>query len=96
MSITIKGNGHAIPIIYFHELTNKEQDYWKDLGNFSNDLFFRYRNHTYSLSEFTRPGLHDPEWIKKYDGYTNDSFFSGVAINIIDEGNAVKAFTFFG
>lgn len=67
------------------------------------EIAFKYRGKEYFLSEFVN--VHNkvyspnpPEWLKEFDGYMNDSFFSGVCIKLIndenDEAVKVKAFTF--
>jgi hypothetical protein len=35
-----------------------------------------------------------PEWIKEFDGYHNDSYFSGILIKLSDTGEAVKVYTY--
>lgn len=52
---------------------------------------FRFKNNVYDLDEFmTTP---KGSFLEEFDGYMNDTFFSGVAIKLID-GETIKAFTF--
>ena len=69
--------------------------YNKDLGE--NDYYFFHYGRKYWLSEFTIcgwGGASIPEYMKEFSGYTNDSFFSGVAIKVDNTGETVKACTF--
>ena len=61
--------------------------------------YFNYRGMRYYLSEFMvldRSGNY-PEYVKEFDGYVNDSYFSGVVIKYGEDDygeEAVKAFTY--
>ena len=42
---------------------------------------FCYRGEVYFLSEFVRTSFpHAPAWIREWDGYQGDSFFSGILV----------------
>ena len=63
------------------------------------ELCFDYEGNTYFLSEimavhnkFYNPNA--PEWMLEFDGYMSDSYFSGILIKLIDNGEAVKAYTY--
>jgi hypothetical protein len=49
------------------------------------DQFFKYRDWWYHISEFERIDRYAPAWLRKWDGYKPDSFFSGVVIKISDD-----------
>lgn len=84
-------NNHRRDIVYWHELTDAEKtdfDWITDSDTMSTDgaEFFRYKGDVYCLSDFMRDdGNHFPGW----DGYTNDSFYSGVLVRypIEDRGD---------
>ena len=82
-------NNHWRTFLYGYELTDKERAEfdWIDPEEFDCHSFFRYRGWVYSLSEFMPAGfLQDATW----DGYKGDSFFSGVAIKLSDDGEQYK------
>lgn len=85
---TIKGNHHWIDIEY--EIPEWEDD--KENGEL--EACFKYKGNTYFLSEFMRiePYIKD---FKGYDGYLNDTYFSGVVIRLNEEGDAVQAYMFY-
>ena len=83
-TLTIWGSNRWIKIDY-------AQPEWSD------DLepYFRYEGRRHYLSEILHTRFPNaPEWIKEFDGYTNDSFFSGILVKLSNDGEAVKAFTF--
>ena len=55
---------------------------------------FVYRGHRYYISEFLR--VPDGSFLanEKMDGYSNDSYFSGIAIRLDPHGEFVQAYTF--
>lgn len=59
--------------------------------------YFNYEGTRHYLSEFMVVEKHAPEWMHEFDGYSSDSFFSGVLVKIgyNDYGEEfVKAFTY--
>ena len=88
-TIEIYGSGKWIKIDY-------AKPEWSD-GEV--EQYFRYRNNRYYLSEImaVHNPIHNPnpsDWMKEFDGYANDSFFSGILIKLSDDGEAVKAYTY--
>jgi len=70
-------------------------DYAKPEWSDNQEPYFRYEDRRHYLSEILGTRFPNaPEWIKEFDGYANDSFFSGVLVKLSDDGEAVKAFTF--
>ena len=61
----------------------KEFDYLSD-DKFYEESFFIYKGQAYSIGEFTRTADF-PNW----HGSLGDSYFSGVLVRIIDDGEAV-------
>ena len=85
MTITIKTNNHAYPILSFYDLTGKELkefDDWEE-DELESESFIRYKGNIYSLGEFSR--CH----IEGYDGYCHHTAFSGVLLKSIN-GDYVK------
>jgi len=108
-TIKIYGNGHARELLYFFELPEKYQkialedyDYMDDIEE--EGIFFVYKNQLYSLDDFQN--IHNkiynpnpPAWMLGYDGYNNDSFFSGLLIKFPDNDdwdneNGIIVYTF--
>jgi hypothetical protein len=100
--ITIKTNSIPRHILDGHEMTDKERkefDYvdWDtiDTGHDSAS-FFRYKGHTYDLGEFmTTDPLPEFSPLRKWDGYLNDSFFSGIVIRWCEDHESVIVGTFY-
>jgi hypothetical protein len=80
-------NHHWRNFLYGYELSEKERRGfdWLDEEGIDTGSFFRYRGNTYSLDEFMRSSML-PEW----DGFHGDSFFSGIAIKLSEDGEQYK------
>lgn len=91
-NLTIKTNNHFRPVIYWDELTTKEQEEYEYLTE-EGGSFFRYRDWTYFLGDFMR--IDDNAPFKGWDGYHSDSFFSGVLVKYSNCGDAVKVGTYY-
>lgn len=67
-------------IVYGFELSDKERAEfdWLDADEIESAEFFRYKGRVYSFDEFMRVGNIDT--LQGWDGYTSDSFFSGIVI----------------
>jgi len=79
------GNGHEIETFY-------SQPEWSE----EEELAFSYRGQTYYLSEFMRIDRHAPAWMREYDGYHGDSFFSGILVRFCGDADYVQAYTYCG
>jgi len=88
------------PVLYWHDLTPKEQEEYAYLEAVDKgfDVFFRYRKWCYYLGDFIRVDYNAPfkENIpfKGWDGYHANSFFSGVLVRYSECGDAVKVATY--
>ena len=72
------------------ELTDKQKaelDYIKD----EYESVLVYRGHPYALCDFMRP---DSGLFPGWDGYSSDSFFSGVVIKISGDGDQYQIGTY--
>ncbi len=86
----IVGNGHILSIEYIKDEDGNERE------------GFVYRGNTYFLDDllavhntFWNPN--PPEWMKPFDGYMSDSFFSGILVKYAEDDNGigVKVYTFY-
>lgn len=86
-------NNQYRPILYWHELTTKEQEELKDsYDTIEESTFFRYRQRVYDLGEFTRPSYLSNEYMpmNTWDGMFGETFFSAVVIKYSDCGDSVR------
>ena len=87
--MTVVTNHVPRPLLDSAELTPSERekfDYldWPALDEGTDSAtFFRYRGEVYDLAEFMVGG--EPGW----DGSMADSFFSGLLVKIVDDGESV-------
>ena len=99
-TLTIYGSNRWIPVQY--GIPEWERDRAREEDTEPNlEAKFRYRGRTYFISEFLAINnrFHNPnppEWMKEFDGYQSDSFFSGILIKLSPDNDAVKAFTYIG
>lgn len=96
--LTIRTNNHLYPILYWYELTAKEQarfDWLETEEKQSEATFIRYKGWTYSLDEFMRIENHSDPKFSSYDGYLSDTFFSGVLIKFSKDNEYAKMATFY-
>ena len=70
---------------------------WNEGGE--TEAYFNYKGNKYFLSEFMN--IHNkiynpnpPEWMLEFDGYLNESYFSGILIKLSNDGDAVKMYTY--
>lgn len=90
MATTIKTNNRPRHIVYGYELTPKEQkdfDYYDNSEDFNSASFFRYRGHVYDLSQFMR--VEGNMALLGWDGYSSDTYFSGVLVKYTDDPDSV-------
>ena len=108
-NIKIYGNNQYRYTYYLFELSEKWQKIAKeefdwidssDTVTWDEEKFFIYKNQLYCLSDFmnvhnTIYNPNPPNWLKEFDGYNNDSFFSGILIKFDNEDNDyIKVYTF--
>jgi len=60
--------------------------------------YFVYKGHRYYLSEFVAIANNLPDWMKEFDGYAGDSYFSGVLVKLgkseDGEDDIIRAYTY--
>ena len=82
-------NHHYRLTLYWHDLTETEQNDLRGLYNTIEDsTFFRYRGHVYDLGDCmkTESNGEPGDW----HGYFSDSFFSSVLVRYSDDCESVK------
>ena len=72
-------------MLYFHDLSEDEKKEF-DWDGAEESAFFRYKDRTYSLDEFTRC---PQDLAETWDGVSSDSFFSGVLVKIVNEDQVI-------
>ena len=81
--LKIISNHHKREILYWNELLDKEKlefDWIIDNNDDPFDFsFFRYKDNVYCLSDFMRIDKYAP-FPNYWNGYSSDSFFSGILI----------------
>ena len=86
MTLTIKTNNIPRETYQIFQLDEKEQQQVRKQFDYYNEEklqeqnFFKYKNHWYCLSDFLR--LENSDTFKGWEGYSSDSYFSGVLIKI--------------
>lgn len=84
--VTIITNNQPRDILYGFQLPKKyrkEFDYLTD-EEYADQAFFIYKKQAYALIDFLRSDSY-----KDWDGACSDSFFSGVLIKIVNDGDSV-------
>lgn len=82
--------------LYGYELTEKEKrefDYLEPEELETRD-FIRYRGWVYDLGEFMQTPKDSP--LSEWDGYSSDSFFSGIVIKYSPDREQIKIGTYLG
>ena len=80
--LTITTNNHKRDLLYWYDLTDKERAEfdWIDQDETEDFEFFRYKGWTYCMADFMRIEHHNDKEFSSWDGYSGDSFFSGVLV----------------
>ena len=79
-------------LLYGYELTEnekKEFDYIES-DNLDSHSFFRYKGHCYDPDEFMKITNNNDIEFLKYDGYSSDSYFSGILIKYSEDMESIK------
>lgn len=94
--ISIYTNHQARPLLYYHDLSSSQRREAIDLycGNSTqveDALYFEYKGQLHTLDDYMRIEKYAPAWMKDFDGYSNDSFFSGTLIKLTEDNNNESA-----
>lgn len=76
-------------LIYGYELSDKEKTNFDYLDNIDSHNFVKYKGFIYDVSEFM--STYNMDSLKDWDGYSSDSYFSGVLLKIIDSDYVLMA-----
>jgi len=85
----IISNYHWHPILDAEQLTAKQR---ADIA-YTDDCapVFLYRGRAYAIDElYTTSFHHAPAWIREWDGYASDSYFSGIVVKFSGDRDAVQ------
>jgi len=82
-------------LIYGYELTDKERAEFDYLDDIDSHEFFRYRGQAYDPSDFmatphNEPARQELNELSNWDGYSSDSYFSGIVIKYSNDFEQVK------
>ena len=101
MSTNIITNNKPRDIIYGYELPHyfkgdKLESVLSDLYYYTDDelqdaMLFIYKGDVYDLGEFMRIDKFAPQEFQGWDGYSNDSFFSGTLVKYTDDNMVIVA-----
>ena len=94
MTLTITTNNQPRDLLYLSDFSEAEQqqirsDYdWMRPEDIDCSFgFFRYRSSVYHLQDFMRVENNDA--LQGWDGYSSDSYFSGVLIRLAEDCESV-------
>ena len=76
-------------LLYGYELTEKQRQDFDYLDDIDGNNFVKYKGFIYDVSEFI--STYNMDSLKDWDGYSSDSFFSGILIKYIDSDTAIMA-----
>jgi len=89
MALHIKTNGQTRPLLYWPDLTPKEQrdNDWAEGRD--GEAFIRYRGDVVALEQFSRLPVESGSRLgfpERWDGYSCDTYGSGLCIQIVRDG----------
>lgn len=98
----IKTNNVPRRLVYGYELTKKEAADFDYLSpdELNGSEFVRYKGQVYAMGEFMRIDKSiaphpQRDGCENWQGYSSDSFFSGVMVRFLDDGESVVMATYF-
>mgnify|MGYP003643733600 CR=1 FL=1 len=98
----VRTNNHDRNFSYRYDVPAsvlERYDYLDDDESF--DGWICYKDNWYHMSDFmaVHNPVHNPnppEWLQPWDGYSSDSFFSGVIIKVSDDMETYRIGTYIG
>ena len=90
--LTIRTNNAPRELLCWDDLTTKEQGNFDYINDPESASFFRYRGCVYDLGEML--SAHGMP-LKGWHGYASDSYFSGIVIRLVDDGERIVCGTYF-
>ena len=85
-TLAITTNNQERPVISWHDLSTKQQSEF-DYKHAEESQFVVYKGWPYDVAEFM--AVHHNEELSGWDGYSSDSFFSGVLIKFAPDRDTV-------
>lgn len=83
-------NNRPRPVLYWHELTLKEQKEFDWIENPENMVsFFRYRGQVYCLNEVMKVEQSGELAVRGWHGHIGESFFSSIVVRLSDDGETL-------
>jgi hypothetical protein len=95
MTMTIRTNNVPRDLLYWNDLTSKEQkefDYLTENAVSDGLTFFRYNGAAYDLGSFQHTS-HLP--FKGWDGYMSDTYFSGILVKYVNDYEQIIVATYY-
>jgi len=85
-------NNHWNNLLYGYELPENVKPDFDYLDDIDSESFIKYKGCYYSVNDFMAAeyGVFSDNW----DGYSSDSFFSGVLIKLSDDAEQYKIATY--
>ena len=84
MNVKVITNNQYRKVMHWFQLNQKEREEVNAYEGVENSTFFRYKGTTYDLNDFM------PCPLEGWQGYSSDSYFSGVLLCLSPCGDAVK------
>ena len=85
-------NNHWNTFLYGYELTEEQKLDFDYIDDIDSESFIKYRGIIYSIHDFM--AIERSPFPGKWDGYSSDSFFSGVIIKLSDDTEQYKIATY--
>lgn len=95
MTLEIITNNRPRDIIDGWELSDSELEKFDYLENPRDNSFFRYRGQLHDIGEFMRVPKDSPLATAGFNGYSCDTYFSGIAIKLSPDGESVTVARFY-
>ncbi len=94
-NLKIVTNNIPRQVVYGYELTDKQKADFDYIDDVDSAAFVIYKSAVYDLGDIMRLPINGPVEFTGYDGYSSDSFFSGVLFKFSDCGDAVTCATYY-
>ena len=96
-TLTIKTDHTFHNFLYGYELTTKEKEDFDYIpaDEIDSHDFFRYRGQVYDPNEFMATGLYGGCPFKDWDGYNDQTYFSGILIKYSEDGEQYQVGTYY-
>ena len=94
MPLIIQTNNHVRFFAYRHDVPEEILQEQFDYQYEAYTGFFSFKGHWYHLDQFMRIDSGAPDAFQDWNGYHADSFYSGVLIQVSDDGETYKIATY--